>query len=76
MDKLTKLVVDCSTGEEQYIPLTDEEIALMEANRIQVEKDEAERLKQEKAIAQAKASAEAKLKALGLSAEEIAALKA
>lgn len=73
-DKPTKLIVDCSTGERTVVPLTDEEIAEREAMAAQAEAD---RLAQEQAEADrqaAKASAEAKLADLGLTADEIAAL--
>jgi hypothetical protein len=69
-----KIVVDCSTGEVQEIALTAEEIAEREAmaaeyaaQKVQEELDKATK-------AEAKASAQAKLAALGLTAEEIAAL--
>jgi hypothetical protein len=70
----TKLVIDCTTGEEQVIELTDEEILDMEnrAARAEEEKTQQNAIAEAKAIA--KASAEAKLAALGLTAEEIAAL--
>ena len=71
---LTKLVVDCSTGEQTIVPLTAEEIAQREADRLAWEQEQAEREAEEAAKAAAKASAEAKLAALGLTAEEIAAL--
>jgi hypothetical protein len=77
---VTKLVVDLSypEGHElrvQSIPLTAEELEQRELDRIAAEAAEAERLIAEQAQADAKASAEAKLTALGLTAEEIAALK-
>ncbi len=72
---LTKVVIDCSTGEETIVPLTEAEIqqrqADAEAYAAQLAIQEAEEL----AKAEAKASAEAKLAALGLTADEIAALK-
>jgi hypothetical protein len=71
---LTKLVVDCSTGEQTVVPLTAEEIAQREADAAAYAAAEAERLAAEQARATAKASAEAKLAALGLTADEIAAL--
>lgn len=71
---LTKLVVDCSTGEQTVVPLTAEEIAQREADAAAYAAAEAERLAAEEARATAKASAEAKLAALGLTADEIAAL--
>jgi len=72
----TKVIVDCSTGESTMIPLTSEEIAQRETDRLAYEAQEATRLATEEAKAVAQASAVAKLTALGLTAEEIAALKA
>ena len=66
--------VNCETGEVTERELTAEEIADREAMATQLE---ANRLAEEEAKAAsdaAKASAEAKLSALGLTAEEIAAL--
>jgi len=71
---LTKVVVDCSTGESQVLPLTPEEIAQREADALAFAEAEATRLAEAEAKALAKASAEAKLAALGLTADEIAAL--
>jgi hypothetical protein len=71
---LTKLVVDCSTGEQTVVELTVEEIAQREADAAAYAAAEAERLAAEEARAAAKASAQAKLAALGLTAEEITAL--
>lgn len=59
----------------QIIPLTAEEIAANEANAAQAELAQAEAEAQAAAVAVAKASAEAKLAAIGLTPEEIAALK-
>lgn len=73
---ITKLVVDCETGEQTVVPLTEEELAEREAMRIQAEADQAQREAEELAKAQAKASAQAKLAALGLTEAEIAALGA
>ena len=73
-ETLTKVIVDCSTGEQQVIPLTAEEIADLEAARAQAEAD---RLAAEEAAAAkeaAKASGIAKLLALGLTQEEAEAL--
>ena len=75
-DRPTKLIVDCTTGEQTIVELTDEEIAEREAMRIQAEADLAQREADELAKAEAKASAQAKLAALGLTAKEIAALGA
>ena len=73
---LTKLVVDCSTGEATEVPLTTEELAQRETDRLAYEAQEATRLAAEEAKDAAKASANAKLKALGLTDAEIAAITA
>jgi hypothetical protein len=69
-----KLVVDLSTGTQQYIDLTPEEIeqSAVDAQAAAIEKSEREAIAEAKA--DAKLSAQAKLAALGLSGEEIAAL--
>ena len=72
---ITKLVVDCSTGEATEVPLTAEELAQRETDRLAWEAQEATRLAAEAARSEAQASAVAKLTALGLTADEIAALK-
>jgi hypothetical protein len=71
---ITKLVVDCSTGIATEVPLTAEELAQRETDRLAYEAQESERLAAEEAKETAKASANAKLKALGLTADEIAAI--
>lgn len=76
---ITKLVVDLSRDANdplrvQSIPLTAEELAEREAMQIQAEAERIEREAAEQAKADAKASAEAKLSALGLTADEISAL--
>jgi hypothetical protein len=73
---ITKLVVDCSTGIATEVPLTAEELAQRETDRLAYEAQEAERLAAEEAKEAAKASANAKLKALGLTDSEIAAITA
>jgi hypothetical protein len=73
---ITKLVVDCSTGEATEVPLTAEELAQRETDRLAYEAQEAARLVAEEAEETAKASANAKLKALGLTDSEIAAITA
>jgi hypothetical protein len=72
---LTKLVVDCSTGIATEVPLTAEELAQRETDRLAYEAQEAERQAVEAAKATAQASAVAKLTALGLTEAEINALK-
>jgi len=74
MSRPTKIVVDCSTGVEEIIELTDQEIADMEAAAVEAAARKAE---EDVALATAEAakeSARAKLAALGLTADEIAAL--
>lgn len=74
MTALTKLVVDCSTGEQAVVELTDDEIAQFEADRAAAEN---ERLAREAAEADKVAKRNAaivKLKALGLTEDEVAAL--
>jgi hypothetical protein len=73
---ITKLVVDCSTGIATEVPLTAEELAQRETDRLAYEAQEAERKAAEEAKETAKASANAKLKALGLTDSEIAAITA
>jgi len=70
----TKIIVDCSTGEVQELPLSPEELAQREADAALAAQMQAEKEAAEAAAAEAKASAQAKLAALGLTAEEIAAL--
>ena len=74
MSRPTRIEVDCSTGIETIIELTDAEIAQMEADAAEVAARRAEQEAAEAAAAEAKASAQAKLAALGLTADEIAAL--
>jgi hypothetical protein len=73
-ETLTKLVIDCATGEESIVPLTEEELAQREADRIAFEEAEAARIAAEEEKAALKESANAKLLALGLTEEEIAAI--
>jgi hypothetical protein len=73
-ETLTKIVVDCSTGEQTIVPLTAEEIAQRELDALAYAEQKAIQEAEEAAKAEAKASAESKLVALGLSAEEIAAI--
>jgi len=69
-----KLVIDLEKGTQQYIDLTPEEIEqrAVDAQAAAIEKSEREAA--EAAKADAKLSAQAKLQALGLTGEEIAAL--
>ena len=70
----TKVVVDCSTGNVEYVPLTEEEIAEREALAAQAEQERLEREALEAKKIADKQSAIEKLAALGLSDNEIAAL--
>ena len=58
---LTKVVVDCSTGVTEILPLTAEEITQREADAAAYAIAEAERTAQAEALATLKASAKAKL---------------
>ena len=58
---LTKVVVDCSTGEQTIVPLTAEEIAQREADAAAFAEAEAARVAAEEAKAALKASAKSKL---------------
>ena len=71
-----KVVVDCATGESTTVPLTEAELAQREIDRVAYEATEAERKAAEKAQENLKASANAKLLALGLTQAEVAALTA
>lgn len=70
----TKLVINCETGEREIIPLTAEEIAERELMQLQAIAEQEQREADQAAKELAKASAIAKLAALGLSDAEIAAL--
>jgi DNA-binding transcriptional regulator YhcF (GntR family) len=74
MTKPTKIVVNCTTGEQTIEELTDEEIAQMEIDRATHAALQAEREAQEQAKAESKASAISKLTALGLTEDEVASL--
>lgn len=60
-ETLTKVVVDCSTGEAQVLPLTAEEIAQMEADAAAYAEQKAAEEAAAAAKAALKASAKAKL---------------
>lgn len=74
-DVATKIIVDCSTGEQRIEPLTESELAQRQADAEAYAQIKAAEQAEEAAKAEAKASAEAKLAALGLTVDEIAALK-
>jgi hypothetical protein len=74
MPNPTRIEINCETGVETIIELTDAEIAQMEADAAAWATQKAEEEAKAAAEAEAKASAQAKLAALGLTADEIAAL--
>jgi len=65
---MNKIIVDCSTGEQTVVPLTDEEIAELEALAAQAEVD---RIAAEEAEAAKQAEKEAIAAKLGLTKEEL-----
>ena len=68
---LTKVIVDCATGEVQELPLTAEEIAQREADAAAWAAEQAQR---EAEAAQKATARAALLKRLGITAEEAALL--
>jgi hypothetical protein len=74
MTRPTRIEINCETGVESIIELTDAEIAQLEADAQAAAERKAEEDAALAAAEAAKASAQAKLSALGLTAEEIAAL--
>ena len=75
-DTPMKVIVDCATGESTTVPLTAEELEQRELDRLAWEAQEAERKAAEEEKETLKASANAKLLALGLTEAEVAALTA
>jgi len=69
-----KLVVDCATGTQQYVPLSAEEIAEREQMAIEAAAAEEARLAEEARIDALKTSARAKLVSGEALTEEEAAL--
>jgi hypothetical protein len=69
-----KLIVDCATGAQTYVPLTEEEIAQREADALAAAEAEAERVAAEEAREALKASARQKLVSGQPLTEEEAAL--
>jgi hypothetical protein len=74
MPNPTRIEINCTTGEESIIELTDAEVAQLQVDAAAAEARRAEEEAAAQAAADAKASAQAKLSALGLTAEEISAL--
>ena len=75
MPKPTRIEINCETGEETIIELTDAEVAELEAQAALAAQEQANREAAEAAKAAAAASAVSKLEAIGLTADEIAALR-
>jgi hypothetical protein len=74
-ETLMKLVVNCETGEQKYLPLSAEEIAEREQMAIEAATAEETRLAEEARVATLKSSARAKLVAgQPLTEEEAATL--
>ena len=71
---LTKLEINCETGEQTITPLTAEEIAQMETDRIAYEEAQAAAQAEADAKEAARQSGIAKLMVLGLTEEEAQAL--
>jgi len=61
MPNPTRIEIDCSTGIESIIELTDAEVTQMEAERVAAEARKAEEDAKSAALADLKASAKAKL---------------
>ena len=74
MTKPTRLEVNCATGEQKTVELTAAEIADLDQTRAKAEAEKTIRDAEEKAKADAKASALAKLAALGLTEDEAKAI--
>lgn len=74
MTRPTRLEVNCETGEETIVELTDEEIQQLEIDRANWEAQQATAAADAEAKAAAKASALAKLAALGLTEDEVKAI--
>jgi hypothetical protein len=70
----TRLEINCETGEQTVIPLTAEEIAQMETDRIAYEEAQAAAQAEANAKEATRQSGIAKLLALGLTEEEAQAL--
>jgi len=69
-----KLIVDLAKGTQTYVDLTPDEIEQRRIDAAAAELERQEREAAEQAKADAKLSAQAKLAALGLTGEEVAAI--
>jgi hypothetical protein len=75
-ESLIAVELDCSTGVVTERPFTAAEIAQREKDLAKFAAEKAAKEAEEKTVADAKIAAHAKLEALGLTAEEIAAISA
>jgi 23S rRNA pseudoU1915 N3-methylase RlmH len=73
-DTPKKLIVDIAKGTHEYVNLTPAEIAERDQQAAQAEADRAAREAEEAAKVDAKLAAQAKLAALGLTGDEVAAI--
>jgi hypothetical protein len=73
-DTPKKLIVDIAKGTHEYVDLTPAEIAERDQMAAQAEADRVAREAEEQAKADAKLAAQAKLAALGLTGDEVAAI--
>jgi hypothetical protein len=67
-------IVNTDTGQEIIEPLSEEEIAIVEANLLQTQKELEDKKAKEEIAKKAKLLAQAKLEALGLTADDLTAL--
>jgi hypothetical protein len=74
MTRPTRVEVNCTTGEVLEIELTDAEIAQLAADAEEAQRKQWEKEAADAAALEVKEAAHSKLAALGLTAEEIAAL--
>ena len=71
---VTKVVVDCSTGQVEYVPLTQAELDEREALAAQAEQERLEREAVEAKLQADREAGIATLKGLGLTDDQITAL--
>jgi hypothetical protein len=71
---MKKLIINATTGTQEYLDLTPAEIAELDQMTKQAEADRKASEAEQQAKADAKLAAQAKLQALGLTGEEIAAI--
>jgi hypothetical protein len=73
-DTHKKLLIDLAKGTHEYVDLTPAEIAERDQMSAELEAERAARAAEEEAKADAKLAAQAKLAALGLTGDEVAAI--